>query len=110
VALTEGITTGLGEMSRARVMGELLVRVRVLPSGIEVPLSSLLENIKESLKSSLVQRSWEEPIAFGLNALVLDVRVKDAEGSVDELERQLSSIEGVGSVTVLGVGRFSARL
>ena len=91
-------------------MGQLVVRVKVMPENAEISMSYLLDNIKKGLEPLKMERVWEEPVAFGLKALVFDILIPDEEGSADKLERRLSQIEGVGSITVLGVGRYSTRI
>jgi len=40
----------------------------------------------------------EEPIAFGLKALKFTAVIEDAAGTIEKLENQLESIEGVQTV------------
>jgi len=45
-------------------------------------------------------------IAFGLRALDVTVVVPDAEGGVDPIAEDISSIDGVESAEVVDVGRI----
>ena len=51
-------------------MGSYVVRIKVLPTGPEVPSQQLLDSVKARLEKDMVFRtSREEPIAFGLYSL-----------------------------------------
>jgi elongation factor 1-beta len=51
-----------------------------------------------------------EPIAFGLEAIVGDFLVDDAEGQMDKLEESIKSVEGVGEIEVTNISRQSVRM
>jgi Translation elongation factor EF-1beta len=60
-------------------MSRVLVRVRVLPSDASVDLKALGERISGALSGvAKVVRFVEEPIAFGLSALLVDWSWKSA--------------------------------
>ncbi len=92
-------------------MSDLLVRVKVLPEDIEAKPEQLIEGIKASTKevASLV-RYRVEPVAFGLNALIVDFGIEDKEGGTDPLETALMSAKGISQVDVLGVSKSSTRI
>lgn len=92
-------------------MGDVLVRLRVLPDDVSVSLDELSEKIAGSLPTgSSILRKVQEPIAFGLSALILDVKIKEAEGSLDLLESSVRNVEHVSQVDVVGVSRLSTSL
>jgi elongation factor 1-beta len=92
-------------------LGNIIVRVKILPESIETKPEELLNKVEKSItKVASVQRHAVEPIAFGLNALIVDFRIEDAEGGTDPLEEAISKVEGVGSMEVLGVSRASTKL
>jgi len=76
------------------------VTVRVMPEGPEVDLTELERRVRGLAEVVSVRR---EPIAFGLEALLLVALVPDAEGGTEPLERALQELPGVGSVQVLGI-------
>jgi elongation factor 1-beta len=45
----------------------------------------------------------EQPIAFGLKAIVAVALVSDAEGGSDQLEQSLAALPGVGSVEAVDI-------
>jgi len=92
-------------------MGSYLVRIKVLPTGPDVPSQTLFESIKGSLESMMSVRSYkEEPIAFGLYALIVDVVSPEEEGMVDRVEKAVSSAEVVAQYELIGVSRLSSQL
>ena len=92
-------------------MSSVVVRLKVLPDDISVPLGELVEQIRRKLpEGSTLLRSSEEPIAFGLSALILDVKVSEEEGALDRLESSIKEVEHISQVDVIGVSRFSTSL
>ncbi len=92
-------------------MADLVVRVKVLPEDISVKPEDTLEAVKASTKEvATVIRYRVEPIAFGLNALIVDFGIEDKEGGTDPLETALMSTKGVSQVDVLGVSKSSTHV
>ncbi len=92
-------------------MGSYLVRVKVMPSGPEVPSAELLDSVKGVLAREMTLKgSKEEPIAFGLYALILDVVAPEEEGMVDKVEAAVAKAPLVTQSELLGVSRMSSRL
>ncbi len=89
-------------------MGEVAVQYKIMPDpDIEVnvdDLMALLQNLDESLGK--VHNVEKKPLAFGLMFIELHAVIEDAEGLVDKFEAEMSSIEGVGEIEVLGMGRL----
>ncbi len=84
-------------------MADVAVIVKVMPEGSEVDLDRVAELVKERVDVHKIER---EPIAFGLEALIVIAVVPDAAGGTDELEETLAGIEGVGNVYVTGMTRL----
>ena len=81
-------------------MGNVLVVFRVMPESPDA-----FERVKEGVRRALegvadIVDEKEEPIAFGLKALLLGVKVPDTAGAADRVEEALSKVEGVESVSV----------
>ena len=92
-------------------MADIIVRVKVLPEDIEAKSEQTLEDIKVSTKAvASVIRYRVEPIAFGLNALIIDFGIDDKEGGTDPLESALLATKGISQVDVIGVSRSSTHL
>ena len=92
-------------------MGSYLVRVKVMPSGPEVPSGQLLESVKGVLGTEMVLKgSKEDPIAFGLYALIIDIVAPEEEGMVDKVEAAVAKAPLVTQSELIGVSRMSSRL
>jgi len=89
-------------------MGKIVIAFKIFPSESTVDLDLLKEKIRKELSDiSSVQKFAEEPIAFGLSALIVNmVLPEDKEGILDETEKRLSSIEEVGQIQTIAVNRL----
>jgi len=82
-------------------MGQVFMKLRVMPSGVDVDLESLLEKIKGiNLEDVEIRDSKVQPIAFGLKALLLVVVMPDKEGIGDKFVEEIQKIENVESVEI----------
>jgi elongation factor 1-beta len=90
-------------------MGSIIVTYKVFPEDIVESFDSLKQKIEACLPEfSSVEGYGEEPIAFGLKALLVQVRFpEDKTGIVDEFENELGKIEGVSQVETMMVRRSS---
>ncbi len=90
-------------------MGTVIVTYKVFPEDIVENFDSLKQKIETKLpKDSSISGYGEEPVAFGLKALLVQVRFpEDQTGLVDEFETALSQIPGVSQVQTLMVRRSS---
>jgi translation elongation factor aEF-1 beta len=89
-------------------MGKIVIAYKIFPSESSVDLELLKGKIKKELSGiASVQRFAEEPIAFGLSALIVNmVLPEDKEGILDETEKRLTGIEEVGQIQTIGVNRL----
>lgn len=88
-------------------MGNLLIRVKIMPKEAEIKPAQILEDLNNSKKLE-VRSSKEEPIAFGLVALIADIVSDDAAGAMDSVEEAIRSSSLVGEFEVMGSSRISA--
>ena len=84
-------------------MANVMVSVKVFPSDIIQDMKGFQETVRKSLEGKAsVYKFEEEPVAFGLVALVAHLIVpEDAEGRWDEVEGRLKSLDGISEVQVL---------
>ncbi|HID16759.1 TPA: elongation factor 1-beta [Candidatus Bathyarchaeota archaeon] len=84
-------------------LARVLTSIKIFPSSPEVDLASLRKEVEEKLPSgAAVLKFEEEPIAFGLVALIAHVAVPETmPEKIDEVERALKSLEGVGENQVV---------
>ncbi|MGQ9514024.1 MAG: elongation factor 1-beta [Thermoproteota archaeon] len=87
-------------------MGEVIISFKIYPKGVETNLENLENKIERSLPSQArLSKSRIEPIAFGLNALILDIVVPEKEGMVDSIEDIIKSNEDVENFEVISQRR-----
>jgi len=80
-----------------------MVSLKIFPSDIVADMNGLKEAIKKSLEGkATIYKFDEEPVAFGLVALVAHILVpEEASGVMDEVEQRLKLIEGISEIEVL---------
>ncbi|HID08683.1 TPA: elongation factor 1-beta [Candidatus Micrarchaeota archaeon] len=81
-------------------MGTVLAVFKIMPEDME-HFEEIKERVKDSLPGEVsLQDIREEPIAFGLKAIIVGVTMEDKEGILDRVEEALRSIPHVENVTV----------
>lgn len=90
-------------------MGSVLVTYKVFPEDIVKDFEPLKGQIKSALPEfASVEGYGEEPIAFGLVALLVQIKFpEDKTGIADEFETALSKIPGVSQVQTFNIRRTS---
>ncbi len=83
------------------------MQFKIMPESLEIDLEKLKVEIKakvETFESGVFNEAKEEPIAFGLKALIVTIALSENEES-DKVENALSEIEGVSSVELIDYRR-----
>jgi elongation factor 1-beta len=94
-----------------QLLSKLLVKVKILPKEVDTDLSEIHNQVASHLSEGMSIRSTkEEPIAFGLKALVVDFLVDEKDGATDDLENAIRKSDLVSEVQTLGVSRLSTKL
>lgn len=88
-------------------MAQVILTFKIMPESPDVDLSLVKQKASDMISEfgGEVGKSEEQPIAFGLKALLLFVVMDESKGSTDSLEENLGKVEGVQSVEVTDVRR-----
>jgi translation elongation factor aEF-1 beta len=90
-------------------MGSVIISYKIFPTDITVDFNELKKRIEESLPEfASVYGFGEEPIAFGLNALIVHIKIpEDKSGVLEELEKRFEGISEISQVQTITVRRTS---
>jgi elongation factor 1-beta len=83
-------------------MGDVAAKIKIMPEGVETDLAELKKNLKAVIPAGadLHGDIVEEPIAFGLKALIVTLIVNDKEGGTEAVEEAFAKVSGVENVQV----------
>lgn len=89
-------------------MGDVAAKIKIMPESVDTDLAELKEKIKGVIPAGadLYGDIVEEPIAFGLKALIVTLIVNDEEGGTEPAEEAFAKVSGVENVQVIDVNRF----
>jgi len=89
-------------------VARVIVSIKIYPSDATVDLNLLKKRIERELPEyASVYKFAEEPIAFGLVALIVHIIIpEERSGSLDEIEGCLRGIREVGEMETLMVRRI----
>jgi translation elongation factor aEF-1 beta len=89
-------------------MAKVLVSMKIYPEDITIPLAKLKEQIQAIIpEDSKVLRFEEEPIAFGLNALITHVLIpEERQEQLENIENNIRGIKGVSNLETFMMQRW----
>ena len=86
---------------------EVAAKIKIMPKGSDIDFEKLKADIKAAIPEGVRLRGFaEEPIAFGLRALIAVIMVKDEEGGTEIAEDSFSKVQDVESVQVIELSRI----
>jgi elongation factor 1-beta len=87
-------------------MGNALIQFKIMPESLEVKLDNLRKIIQEKVEGvqGNIKNFEEQPIAFGLKALITTVKI-DESIDTSKLEDVFKDIEGISSSDVIDYRR-----
>jgi len=90
-------------------MGSVIVSYKIFPTDVIADFSNLKKEIEASLPEfASVMGYSEEPIAFGLKALIVHIKFpEDKSGVLEELEKKLEGISDISQIQSVMVRRTS---
>ena len=85
------------------MLAQVLVTIKIFPSDAPADMGVLKDRVRKGLEGkATIYKFEEEPVAFGLVALVAHVLVPEEEqGRMDEVEDILKAVKGVSEVQVM---------
>ena len=88
-------------------MGEVAAKIKVMPTGMDVDLNKLKDALTKVMpEGARIHGFSEAPVAFGLKALMVVVKVGDIEGGTEKVEEEFGKVKDVESVSVEELGRM----
>jgi elongation factor 1-beta len=108
LSLREVWLFGSIEIESEKSLAKVLASIKIFPTDANLDLEALKSKIQQALPGgSTVQKFEEEPVAFGLVALIAHVVLpEDVEGKMDQVEESIRAVDWVSEIQVLRVGRF----
>jgi len=87
-------------------MGTALLKIKLMPASTEVNLEEVKEKAKTIVEEGKGKNCAfeEEPIAFGLKALIISFDI-DEEQELEPIEESLKNIENINSAQVIDMRR-----
>jgi len=89
-------------------MGEVAAKMKVMPETVETDLNELKDKLRAAVPEGVevYGEIVEEPVAFGLKALIITIIVGDQEGGTESVEEAFAKVPGAESVQILELGRL----
>ncbi|MDP8011320.1 MAG: elongation factor 1-beta [Thermoplasmata archaeon] len=82
-------------------MGEVGIIYKILPRDLEIDVNDLSKRIEENLKNICNVKGVQiKPIAFGLQAILMFVSIKDEGNASEIVEQKIREVEGVGEIDI----------
>ena len=90
-------------------MGSVIISYKIFPKDVIVDFSNLKKEIETSLPEFASVLGYdEEPIAFGLKALIVHIKFpEEKSGILEELEKKLEGISEISQIQSVMVRRTS---
>ena len=87
-------------------MGTALLKIKLMPTSPEVNFEELKESVKSVVENGQGKNIFfeEEPIAFGLKAVILFFEIDESQ-ELEPIEEGLEKIENVSSSQVIDMRR-----
>ncbi|HKZ49709.1 MAG TPA: elongation factor 1-beta [Candidatus Nanoarchaeia archaeon] len=89
-------------------MASVIVKLKIMPTGTDVSLDKLHMECEAKIKAfgaKLIHSVNQEPVAFGLKALVIVFLVDEQNSNMEALEAEIKKVKGVNSAEVIDVRR-----
>jgi elongation factor 1-beta len=87
-------------------MGTALIRYKIMPEGIIDDFEPIKKKLSETVEKfqGMVNHMEEQPIAFGLKAIILTISLDETKETTP-LEEEMRSLDGISSLDVIDYRR-----
>ncbi len=87
-------------------MGTVLVTIKIMPESVDTDLEAIQEKVKQITKEKGGEKSTTktEPVAFGLNAIILNFALDESK-SIDDIQDKLKELSEISSAEVIDFRR-----
>jgi elongation factor 1-beta len=87
-------------------MGVALIKLKIMPESLDIELEELKEKVTAKITEvgGEVTKYEEEPIAFGLKALITFIRLPESKDT-SVVEEAMKNVEGVSSSDIIDYRR-----
>ncbi len=87
-------------------MARVVASIKVYPQDVIISTDMIKEGITKALPSDVqVHKFVEEPIAYGLVALIAHIVFPESEGELEKVENAIKTVEDVGQIEIQMVRR-----
>lgn len=89
-------------------MAYVIVTLKIMPEDPEISLKDIIEKSEKIITDfggKIQGTPAEEPVGYGLKAVILKFSANEAKGSPDPVAEKIEGIEGVRSAQVIMVSR-----
>ena len=88
-------------------MASVIITLKIMPSSPNEDISKIEIESKKLIEKfgGKYYKTEIEPVAFGLRAIKIIFTLDESKGSTDKLEEEISSLDGVNSVDIIGITR-----
>ena len=87
-------------------LAKVVIVFKIFPEGLEIDLNKLKKRIQSSLPTNTsIYKFEEEPIAFGLVAIIAYVILPEEGGKMDLVEDSIRAVNGVSEIETIMVRR-----
>ncbi len=89
-------------------MGDVAAKMKIMPESVDTDLVGLKDKLKTVIPAGAQLHGdiIEEPIAFGLKALIVTLIVNDEEGGTEAVEEAFGKVSGVENIQILELYRI----
>ena len=88
-------------------MGITLIKIKIMPNSPNVNLNEIKDEAKKVIEKNKARRIVfeEQPIAFGLKAIIASFEQDESDGELEPIENSLRNLRDVSSVEVVDMRR-----